>query len=80
MVAEIWKIMTLLIVMNSRNVPASAHATNLGVHGGDPWHRGGYEENIGPIQCVNIALCILERVWPITRHADNGTVVFSRGI
>lgn len=62
---------------------------NLGVHGGDRSVAqegkerrggGGYEENIGPYSLREYSLCILERVWPITRRVDNGTVVFSRGI
>lgn len=60
---------------------------NLGVHGGDrsvaqegKERKGGYEENIGPYSVREYSLCILERVWPITRRVDNGTVVFSRGI
>lgn len=35
--------------------PSLAHAANLGVHGGAPRHSEGYEGNIGPIHCVNIA-------------------------
>jgi len=35
--------------------PGLTHATNPGVHGGDPRQCGGYEGHIGPIQCVNIA-------------------------
>lgn len=30
--------------------PSFTHATNVGVHRGDPRHSEAYEENIGPIQ------------------------------
>lgn len=80
-IVEIWKIVTLLIMMNSRNVPSLTHVTYLGVHGGGPRHSAGYEEKIlGLFSVCEYSLCMLEPVWPITRHVDNGTVVFSRGI
>lgn len=52
---KIWKILTLLIAMNSRNVPVSRmrliSTCTEEIHG----TVKGMSKNIGPIQCVNMA-------------------------
>lgn len=44
------------------------------------WHRRGCEQKYWAYSASGHGLCMLERVWPISRRADNGSVVFCGGI